>query len=467
MQIHLGKHLTYEGREVDAWLEPSRPALLGGAVRDHCFLCIQEHGQLGGAAPLSMRLEPMSGDAARLTDAVGSELARTLWAERRKYDAAPFYRVHDHAQFGRLYFEPWTVEGGDPSVSFRTRPDSRYPAESAVIRDEHAPGRLEALFVHEHIQRQAPMMPDAHALADALDYAHRMTAEILEARATFEQTVDWDFDTRLTSVLLASTGRAPLTQPEDIARYELLSSWALRPDITECEPNSPELIRWYQGDGEARLEPLTVEQLAAELQEQINYPEHSARDQAARWGVTTEDWDWLKNVRLGRLREPIEALQYVIRCEERNPTKSAEWLRKARQAADFCGTVTALPVKVQEVLAAFVQRHAHTSPGEHTFTRQIELANDPALRVASAALKYLEDPQQGFALDRSHPATQLMAKYEHAQNSAEALGAARMAGDREAVELRSGELEAIDSDIHRLEVELDRRAEASLDDAAP
>lgn len=194
MKISLGQHETAHFRSVDAWIEPNRPAYRGGAVRDNGFLCVavQDGPQ--------MRLESTSEDLWKLMDAVGVELGRKLWEERRRYDREPYYMAYDHAQYGRLYFTPWVVEGGEPSIAFHTRPDGRYPKEGAVIPEDKAPDQLRALFAHENLSRHGGLIPDTYQIAEAIEQSQRVVDAVIAARAEYSAVVDWDFDKRLNAV---------------------------------------------------------------------------------------------------------------------------------------------------------------------------------------------------------------------------------------------------------------------------
>jgi hypothetical protein len=144
-----------------------------------------------------LRLESTSEDAWRLQYAIGNSLATQLWAEYRKYTFAPFYMVHEHAQYGRLYFEPWCANpGGASAIAFCTRRQSPYPNEDAAIPELHAVEQLGAFFTHERLQLRSALIPSSSQIDAAIEYGRKMTATILAARAQYTARVDWLFESR-------------------------------------------------------------------------------------------------------------------------------------------------------------------------------------------------------------------------------------------------------------------------------
>lgn len=452
MKISLGQHETANGGAVDAWIEPNRPAYRGGAVRDNGFLCVavQDGPQ--------MRLESTSEDSWKLTDAVGIELGRKLWEERRRYDREPYYMAYDHAQYGRLYFTPWAVEGSEPSIAFHTRPDGRYPKEGAVIPDDKAPEQLRALFAHENLSRHGGLIPDTHQIAEAIEQSQRVVDAVIAARAEYSAVVDWDFDKRLNAVMMAATGRKPLTDENDIERYEALSSWAQRPDLHSFTTDEPEFYRWFEHGGKARLEPLTAEQLTTYLRDERGYPAEQAERTGQMESVSREDWDWFKDKRLGLLREPVQVLHDLIRHEEAQPNPNREWLDKAFKAGDFCATLPVGPAKVLDAIQEFTaasQRDyvlAHQRDDHEATQRElVALANDPVYRKAVAAASLLQDPRNGLAIEAAHPVNRALAVYADLHENNLARIAALSAGDKDAAARHVEDGDELLGQYHRAE----------------
>lgn len=404
MKISLGQHETAHWRTVDAWIEPNRPAYRGGAVRDNGFLCVAVQD-----GPV-MRLESTSEDSWKLTDAVGVELSRKLWEERRRYDHEPYYMVYDHAQYGRLYFTPLEAEG-ETSVAFHTRPDGRYPEEGAAIPEDKAPEQLRVLFAHENLSRHGGLIPDTHQIAEAIEQSRRVVDAVIAARAEYSAVVDWGFDKRINAVMMVGTYREPLTEENDIERYEALSSGAQRPDLYSFGTDTPEFYRWFEYGGKKRLEPLDDDQLTTYLREERWYPPGEALRISRMESISREDWDWFKDKRLGLLREPIQVLHDLIRHEEAQPTPNQQWLDKAFKAGDFCTTLPISPAKVLDAIQEFTaasQRGyalAHQRDDNEATQRELKaLANDPAYRKAVAVITLLQDPRNGLVIEATHPA---------------------------------------------------------------
>jgi len=406
MRVHLGKHQIGGGRFVEAWIEPNNPAYRAGAVRDNGFLCVQEIDS-PSASPIALRLESMSEEAWRLQDAVGAQVARQLWAERAQYDRKPFYMVYDHAQFGRLYFDPWAVLGAEPSVAFHTRPDARYPNDGAVLPMEGAKEQLQAFFVHEQIQSMAPMIPESSEIAAAVDAARGLTEQVLAQRAEFQACVDWDFDRRLNVTMRAAIGRIPLQDPDDIRRYQALTASAVRPTSqTDVKGGPAEHLRWFDLDGRPRPEPLAVEALTTALLELgAGFDAESAELAAMACSVPQSDWTWFRTAHLGPLLTPVTSLQAVIELEQEKHQPDIAWLQRARHAADVCAAVPTTPAKVHRALCDFLGMHAYAQ-GVGVVSASMD---DPkaafAVPQALAAVAYLEDPSNGFTLDRQPTST--------------------------------------------------------------
>lgn len=453
MKISLGQHETASSSIVEAWIEPNRPAYRGGAVRDNGFLCVTDHGNT------QLRLESTSEDSWKLMDAVGVELGRQLWEERRRYDREPFFKVYDHAQYGRLYFTPWVIEGEEPSVAFHTRPDGRYPKEGAVIPEDKAADQLRALFAHENLARHGGLIPDTHQIGEAIAQSQRVVDAVIAARAEYSAVVDWDFDKRLNAVMMAATGRKPLTSESEIQRYEALSSWAQRPDLYSFSGgDTPEFYRWFEYGGKKRLEPLTSEQLTAHLRDERGYSTEEAEYAGRRESVSGEDWDWFKDKRLGLLREPVQVLHDLIRHEEAQPTPNREWLDKAFKAGDFCATIPVGPAKVLDAIQEFTassQRGyvlAHQRDDHEATQRElVALANDPVYRKAVAAASLLQDPRNGLAIEAAHPVNRALAVYADLHENNLARIEALSAGDKVAAARHVEDGDELLGQYHRAE----------------
>lgn len=187
--------------------------------------------------------------------------------------------------------------------------------------------------------------------------------------------------------MLAATGRKPLTDENDVERYDELSSWAQRPALQSFETDSLEFYRWFEYGGKKRLEPLTSEQLTTYLREERGYPVEEAQRTGQMKAVSSEDWNWFKDKRLGLLREPVCVLHDLIRHEEAQPTPNRDWLDKAFKASDFCAIIPVSPTKVLDAIQEFPQRE-----------QLMALANDPVYQKAVAAASLLQDPRNGLAI---------------------------------------------------------------------
>jgi hypothetical protein len=411
MKISLGQHETATGKVVNAWIEPNYPAYRSGAVRDNGFLCVEEaQPDPSDKMPIKLRLESMSEEGWKLQSTVGATLMRQLWEERKKYDRSPYYMAVPLAQQEPIYFEPWAVIGGEPSVAFHTRPDGRYPSEGMVIPEEKAQEQLQAFFTHQKLQTLAGVIPDTYELADALRHGRGMANAVMAVRAEYAALVDWDFDKRVSNLMMIGTGRTPLTDPNDIERYEQLATWAQRPDRHESETDTAEFHRWFNDGGKPRLEPLTSEQLAAYLLDKGGHSPIQAEHAGEMESVATSDWDWFKDKRLGRMREPVETLLSLIQYEEMQPMPDSHWVTNATKSGDYCAPQYVSPAKVYSAINEFAETMQRNSvPANEQGMREAngqELANlsqNTAYRAALAALKIMRDPANGLAIEQAHP----------------------------------------------------------------
>ena len=390
MKISIGVHETLRGEAAEAWIEPNKPAFRSGAVRDHGFLCIEQGDEV-------LRLESKSEDAWKLVEIVDMDVARQLWAGLKEYNREPYYMAYDHGQYGRLYFTPWVAEGSEPGVAFHTRPEGRYPQEGSVLAEPDARGHLVALFTHENLAGMGGLIPDDAHLAAAVARATKTADAVMTARAAYAATVDWEFDARVTSSLLAATGRDLIATEPERKRYEVLSSWAQRPNALDVDAATPEAYRWFEASGLPRLEPLTSEALAAHLQDVVGYSPEDAWRAGQMEAVPTEDWNWYKDKRLGAMREPTEVLHDLIQQERVKPTPNVGWLEKAVKAGDFCADTPVRPSRLLDVMQGYIADVAGT---------------DLQHRQATAAIALLRDPQAGLASDASHPASRVFGAYD-------------------------------------------------------
>lgn len=405
MKISLGQHETTTGKVVNAWIEPNYPAYRSGAVRDNGFLCVEEaQPDPSNKNPIKLRLESMSEEGWKLQSAVGAELMRHLWDERKKYDKSPYYMAVTRGQQETIYFETWAVVGGEPSVAFHTRTDGRYPSEGTVIPGDKAREQLKAFFTHQRLQTLTGVIPDTHELEEALDHGWRMVNTVMAARAEYAAIVDWDFDNRVSNLMMIGTGRTPLTDPDDIARYEQLSSWAQRPDRHECETDTAEFHRWFNDGGKPRLEPLTTPELTGYLATQRGYTPEDAETAGRRWSVDASDWDWFKDKRLGRMREPVETLLSLIQYEEMQPIPDSHWVTNATKAGDYCAPQYVSPAKVYSAINEFAESMLNEQGIREANGQELaNLSQNTAYRAALDALKIMRDPANGLAIEQAHP----------------------------------------------------------------
>ncbi|MEM8515136.1 hypothetical protein RCH14_004496 [Massilia sp. MP_M2] len=391
MRVGLGQHRAHDGRIVAAWIEPNFPAYRARAVRDHGFLCIEEIGITdAGSSLLKLRLESMDEEAVALSDAVGKKLGKLLWKERQKYDEQPFYYVVDHAVFGRIYFEPYVIEAGAVGIAISTRPDLGHN-ECSLLPIGNAMPHLRTLFEH-HYLRPHRRLPDSLQLADGIAQGADHALAVMDAHEAYSACVDWDFDRRLTTIMLGATGREPLASPADIARYDALSLFAVRPARESIRAGSPEFKRWFDAAGRERLEPLTAEQLASQLQAS-GLSIDMAAFHAAQSAVAAQDWEWLKDKRLGRMRYAVDLLHDLIKHEAAAEPVHVEWVSTACRAADFCAVMPASPSRVFDMINSF--------PSRPTLADTLRSRMDEVVA-------YMADPENGLAVQAVQPTSKLL-----------------------------------------------------------
>lgn len=462
MKISLGQHQTATGKVVNAWIEPNYPAYRSGAVRDNGFLCVEEaQPDPSDKKPIKLRLESMSEEGWKLQSTVGATLMRQLWEERKKYDRSPYYMAAPLAQQEPIYFEPWAVIGGEPSVAFHTRPDGRYPSEGMVIPEEKAQEQLQAFFTHQKLQTLAGVIPDTHELADALRHGRGMANTVMAVRAEYAALVDWDFDKRVSNLMMIGTGRTPLTDPNDIERYEQLATWAQRPDSHEFSTDTPEFYRWFEYGGQPRLEPLTTPELTGYLTTQRGYTPEDAETAGQRWSVDASDWEWFKDKRLGRMREPVETLLSLIQYEQMQPMSNSHWAANAAKAGDYCAPQFVSPAKVYSAINEFAENMQRNAvPANEQGVREAngqglaKLSQNPVYRAALAALKTMQDPSNGLAIEQAHPVNRNLGVYQALRdNNVARVNAISIGGDpttaayKDRHELLIAEHHAIEAEI--------------------
>lgn len=412
MRVDLGQHLTHDGRTVAAWIEPNFPAYRARAVRDHGFLCIEEIcDSHTGSALLHLRLESMDEEAVELSDAVGKRLGELLWKERKKYDEQPFYYVADHAIFGRIYFEPYVIEAGTVGTAISTRPDVGHN-ECSLLPIDNAMPHLRTLFEHHYLHPHR-RLPDSLQLADSIAQGADHALAVMNAHEAYSACVDWDFDRRLTTIMLGATGREPLASHADIARYDALSLFAIRPARANIRAGSPEFKRWFDAAGRELLEPLTAEQLASQLQKS-GLSRDMAEFHAAQSAVSAQDWEWLKDKRLGRMRYAVDLLHDLIKHEAAAEPVHVEWVNTACKAADFCAVMPASPSRIFDVINSF--------PSRPTLTDMLRSRMDEVLA-------YMADPENGLAVHAIQPASKLLDALQELNDSAIARWRADCAND--------------------------------------
>lgn len=389
MRIDLGRHTTHKGLVVHAWIEPNFPSWRAGAIRDHGFLCLKQAQDVSvGEQSLSLRLESTSEDQWKLSCAVGNELGGALWNERKSYDRRPFFLVYDHAQIGRLYAEPQVQNGTCVGMAVCTRPSSAATAQALELGAADVNEHLQALFTQEALQRHLPNLPNTEDITIAMQSAQATAARVADALTDFTAVVDWNFGKRFAAVMFAGTGRMPLTDDASLLRYEAVGAFAIRP--TDQFADEIEVYhRWYDSGGAPRPEPLTTEQLSEYLLTKQRYTAEHAKNMAEKYSVPAAEWEWFKNQRLGRMRNPIELLHRII-CQERlSEVPDAAWLRTANVVVDFCTPIAATPMNVYSHLAAYVATH--------------ENKLGVLRHEASAVLQYMADPANGLAILPSDP----------------------------------------------------------------
>lgn len=133
--------------------------------------------------------------------------------------------------------------------------------------------------------------------------------------------------------------------------FESIHSAAVRPCIHSFTDDSAEFYRWYEYGGTPRLEPLTKEELDAQLG---IVPNAGGRNLA----FTAAEWNRFKDWKLGDLRPPIETLQRIIL----DHGSDEPWWGPARKAADWChSTKRPNPVEVYDALNALAFRADHSA----------------------------------------------------------------------------------------------------------
>jgi hypothetical protein len=209
-----------------------------------------------------------------------------------------------------------------------------------------------------------------------------------------------------------------LTNHTDIARYDALSQFAIRPLAGALATSSAEYIRWHDECGQQRLEPLTVEALQVALRK-IGWSHEAAEAYTRHGAVSSSDWTWLKAKRLGRMRPAFELLHELIAHESASANPDQQWLKSAFPVADFCSPLPASPSKVFAVLST-VPNYA---------------ALPPQLRTrVSNVLDYMANPASGLAVKQVQPSSKLLDALHELNDSSIARWRARCANDQESVE---------------------------------
>ena len=391
MRIDLGQHLTYDGREINAYIEPNFPAYRAGSVRDHGYLCLEEMGALQAMPEgIRLKLEGTPDDAATLQAAVGQELMSLLWAERERYDERPYYYCADHAIFGRIYFEPYVIDSGEISIAVTTR--SADGVDACLLLPAHnTMQHLRTLFEQHHVHA-LHQLPDSLLLGEAIRQGAERAHLVLRSHEDFKIHVDWDFERRLNAIMLGATGREPLRTAGDIARYEALSLFTVRPSRGSLNAATAEFKRWFDESGEPRLEPLTSEALALELQA-CGMGRAIARTHADQASLSSIDWDWLKEKRLGRMRVAVDLLHDLITHQAQCGEAHLDWIGAATIAADFCAPMPTSPSRIYAVIKS--------CPSRLTLPAQL------SARLREV-LAYMSDPANGLSVQSGQPTAKLL-----------------------------------------------------------
>lgn len=395
LKIDLGQHLTHRGKTVTAWIEPDYPASRHGVIRDSGVLCIREQNADADNAPI-LRLGSTPENHWALQANVGGELADRLISEQREYGKRPYCMLYDHCVLGKLYFEPHMDTDSKQlvGISFSTRPDRRFVSEGAVIPLNCGPEQLQALFVHEQLERSGKGCPDSEQLAVAVDHAAHLSHSAISAASEYWAEVDWEFDQRLWHAILSATGREPLTDSEEIEKYESLAYFAERPDVDVSNGDTPQYFLWNEYGGKRRLEPLTSEEMSSFM---VTYygPDGSFPD-ADDIAIQRHEWDWFKDKRLGKLRYPVETLQTLISQAEAENT-GPEWFTKARRAADFCHLRPMNPATIYGTLNDYIVHCEEQATPPNTASK------NEHYRLAREAVSYMELPEHGLLIDPKSP----------------------------------------------------------------
>lgn len=420
MRIDLGKHVTYEGREILAWIEPNFPFYRAGAVRDHGYLCIEEIGIMrSGSQVIKLRLEGMAEEAEMLNAVLGPELGMWLWDERQKYDERPYYRCAIHAVFGRIYFEPYLIDTGAIGVAITSR--------SAKTIDGCLPIPIGSTLQHlrtlceQHYLHPLQKLPDSHGLTEAIQHSWEQAHSILRSHEDFKACVDWDFERRLTTIMIGATGREPLRTGGDIARFDTLSLFAIRPAVDSLLAGTVEFKRWFYASGKPRLEPLTSEELASELQAG-GMPRSTAKSHASQCALPAADWEWLKEKRLGRMRIAVDLLHDLITHQSRCGEGHEAWVASATKAADFCSPMPASPSRIFTVIRECPLR----------LTLPVQLR-----RRLTEVLAYMSNPANGLSIQCGQPVAKLLDAVHQQNASSIARWKARCANDSPACAFES------------------------------
>ncbi len=426
MNIDLGTYEFHDSRhdiQVAASIEPVSPAFREaiGRVYDGGRLRVRVVDPTPDSPNFDLLLESTSEDRWRLTTEVGAGLARILAGEHDRYIQRPFFMTYEHAQYGRLYFEPVSPVEREMGIAFSlsTRPHDPKTTQHLDIASEED---LEAFLITNRVNVGPRWMPLRDELSAAVLQGKADARAVISAQKEYEASVVWDLqssrkpdgfdDSRATQRieefsrsfpdsqtmkalnegkgwatagevalqeghtevgnLLIETGRqwanflgekssasnANVDMWDHLAEeFESANLAAVRPDIHSFLEDSTEFYRWYEYGGKPRPEPLTREALADLLNET---PNAGGMSQA----FTAEQWDRFKDWKLGDLRSPIETLQGIV--QEHGAERP--WWESASNAADWCRTAKRPhPVEVHDALDGLIfraQRDAEVNGAE-------------------------------------------------------------------------------------------------------
>ena len=152
--------------------------------------------------------------------------------------------MRDHTEYGRLYLSPKAVGDVGPQVSLHTRPEHGV-REEISLPEAAAAEHLQALFSHEYLFKKYPSFPTAKELASSLNYGQTIAQDILDKRARFINEVRWDFDARLGQAVQLATGKVPLMDVADLARYQSIAERTTRPGrsrLRDPVPAAPSVV---------------------------------------------------------------------------------------------------------------------------------------------------------------------------------------------------------------------------------